>query len=142
MFSNSTAVEFPHRPKEDKSSKGEKICKEFLEFIFQKDFTKVRPDFLINPITNQPLEIDCYNDELKLAIEYNGKQHYEYNKMMHQNSQHSFQNQKYRDYIKSELCKKNGITLIIVPYKIKHDEIPEYLYQQLKQNDFSQFFKN
>jgi hypothetical protein len=119
------------------NSKGEQKCKEFLEFIFQKPFIKIRPPFLINPITNAPLELDCYNEELKLAIEYNGKQHYEYNKMMHQNSKSNFQNQQYRDYIKQELCKKHGIELVIVPYSIHENKIPDYLYTELKKRNYS-----
>jgi len=114
------------------TSRGEKRCKEFLEFLFKKPFEKARPPFLINPVTNQPLELDCYSDELKLAVEYNGKQHYEYNKMMHQNSRHSFQNQQYRDHMKKEMCDRNGVRLIIVPYSVAQDKIPEYLYVELK----------
>lgn len=124
----------PTSPKrqEDKCSKGEKKCKEFLEYYFQKQFEKVRPDFLINPVTHQPLELDCYNEELRLAVEYNGKQHYVYNKMMHQNSKDSFRNQQYRDHIKKDLCEKHGIRLIIVPYSVQEDKIPEFLYDSLK----------
>jgi hypothetical protein len=116
----------------DRESKGEKKCRDFLEFYFKKPFVKTRPEFLVNPITGQPLELDCYNDELKIAVEYNGKQHYEYNKMMHQDSKFAFQNQKYRDHIKKELCNKFGIRLISVPYIVSDDKIPEYLYQELK----------
>lgn len=114
------------------SSRGEQRCKEFLEYLFQKPFEKARPPFLINPVTGQPLELDCYNDELKLAVEYNGKQHYEYNKMMHQNSRHSFQNQQYRDHMKKEMCDKSGVRLIIVPYHVNKENIPDYLYNELK----------
>lgn len=127
----------PPEPKSNSNeSQGEKTCRDFLEYVFKKKFEKVRPSFLLNPITNQPLELDCYNEELKLAVEYNGKQHYEYNKMMHQHSKHSFQNQQYRDLIKSNLCKENNITLIIVPYNVPVPKIPEYLYHQLKNHGF------
>lgn len=86
---------------------------------------------LTNPITNSPLELDIYNKELNLAIEYNGSQHYVFNKMMHNNSKDRFQNQQYRDYIKKNLCKENGIDLIIVPYTIKHDQIANFLLREL-----------
>lgn len=120
------------KEKKETTSKGEKQCKDFLEYLFKKKFEKIRPHFLINPITNQPLELDCYNEELKLAVEYNGIQHYKFNKMMHQNSRHSFQNQQYRDHIKKELCEKNGIKLVIVPYQIKEENISGFLYEELK----------
>lgn len=130
------AVSLPSTPasnhQETKSSKGETKCREFLEYLFHKKFDNVRPDFLVNPITNQCLELDCYNEELKLAVEYQGKQHYEYNRMMHQNSKHAFQNQKYRDHIKREICKEQGIQLIEVPYTISVEKIPDFLYAELK----------
>ena len=78
-----------------------------------------------------------YNDELKLAIEYNGSQHYIYNNMMHQGSRDRFQNQQYRDYMKKTMCKDKGIDLIIVPYTIKHHDIPKYLFDKLKERGYS-----
>jgi len=117
-------------------SKGEKTCKEFLEFTLKKKFERVRPSFLKNPVTGSCLELDLYNPELRLAIEYNGCQHYHYNPMMHGSSQDRFQNQKYRDLMKREMCKKNGITLIIVPYTVEIEKIPEFLYDQLHDNGF------
>lgn len=115
-----------------KTSKGEKKCREFLEFITKKPFEKVRPPFLINPVTQRPLELDMYNEELRLAIEYNGAQHYQYNQMMHGNRD-SFHNQKYRDLIKKQLCEQYNIRLILVPYTIPEDEIPTFLYDRLKE---------
>jgi hypothetical protein len=119
------------------SSKGEEECKRFVEFYFQKPFHKIRPQMLTNPITNSPLELDIYNKELNLAIEYNGSQHYVFNKMMHNNSKDRFQNQQYRDYIKRNLCKENGIDLIIVPYTIKHDQIANFLLRELSARGYS-----
>lgn len=117
-------------------SVGEDICKRFVEFYFQKPFSKVRPDFLINPITRNALELDCYNEELHLAVEYNGAQHYHFNRMMHNNSRDRFQNQQYRDYIKQQKCRDHGIELIIVPYTVKHDQVPSYLWSELHKRGF------
>lgn len=128
---------YPKKNRGGGASKGETECKRFVEYYFQKPFDKIRPDFLTNPITNCTLELDVYNDELKLAIEYNGSQHYHYNKMMHQNSRDRFQNQQYRDYIKKNLCKDNGIELIIVPYTVKVEDIPKFLYNELEKRGFS-----
>jgi hypothetical protein len=113
-----------------KCSKGEKVCKEFVEEYFGKPFEKVRPDFLQNPVTKENLELDCYNEELKLAIEYNGRQHYEYTPFMH-STKETFYAQQYRDLIKQELCKKNGINLITVPYKIPENAIPDYIKSEI-----------
>lgn len=113
-------------------SKGEQMCKSFVEFYFQKPFNKTRPDFLKNPVTGENLELDLYNDELKLAIEYNGAQHYQYNSFMHKNSRDKFQNQQYRDLIKKDMCDKSSITLVVVPYTVPHDRIGSFLFGELK----------
>lgn len=116
-------------------SKGELECRRVLEAIYNKPFPKIRPNMLRNPVTSSDmndvnLELDCYNDDLKLAVEYNGIQHYKYIPFFHKNKE-AFQNQKYRDHMKRELCKKNGITLIEVPYTVKVEDIETFLRKSL-----------
>lgn len=111
-------------------SKGEQECKRVIEEITQKPFIKHRPDFLKNEITGKNLELDCYNDELKLAIEYNGIQHYEYTPVFHKNRD-SFYNTKYRDKMKVTLCHENRIKLIVVPYTVKLQDIKRYIQDHL-----------
>ena len=96
-------------------SKGEKACKRFIQKHFRKSFTKIRPDFLKDPKTKRNLEIDLYNDSLKLGIEYNGIQHYEYTPRFHK-GYIDFRKQQERDILKKRLCKENGVILIVVPY--------------------------
>ena len=115
------------------SSKGEEICRQFLEYLYQKPFPKVRPLFLKNPKTKCLLELDCYNEELKIAVEYNGAQHYYYNPMMHNHRKENFEEQLYRDQLKQELCHENSVHLIIVPYDVDRDKISEFLYDALSQ---------
>jgi len=117
-------------------SRGEFQCKEFVEFFFQKAFSKVRPDFLKNPVTKENLELDIYNEELKLAVEYNGAQHYHYNSFMHKNSKDRFQNQQYRDLIKQDLCAKHVVSLIVVPFTIEPNEIASFLFNEFKSLGF------
>lgn len=116
-------------------SKGEQECKRVIEEITQKPFIKHRPDFLKNEITGKNLELDCYNDELELAIEYNGIQHYEYTPVFHKNKD-SFYNTKYRDKMKETLCHKNGVKLIVVPYTVKLQDIKRYIQDHLDTNMF------
>lgn len=120
---------FPQKKCND--SIGEQICRSHLEKRLGTKFTKQRPDFLKNPITNTNLELDCFSEQLKLALEYNGKQHYEFVSKFHKSST-DFHNQKYRDSIKKQLCYKNGIDLIEVPYTISHYEIPLYIDRALE----------
>jgi len=115
-------------------SKGEKECRRVLEMLYRKPFPKARPDFMFNPVTNQNLELDMFNIELKIACEYNGQQHYKFNKWMHRNSHVNFQNQQYRDTVKRDACKKLGIHLIEVPYTIKNENIQNFIISNLRDN--------
>lgn len=115
-------------------SKIERDCKSVMERIFNKPFRKIRPNFLNNPITGKNMELDIYNDELKVACEANGIQHYRFTPYFHKSIE-VFRAQKYRDYIKRQLCKDNGILLIEVPYDVK--DIQGFILKELmKSNRF------
>ena len=63
-------------PKSKKfESKGERKCREVMVRLYTRSFPKVRPQFLRNPETGYLLELDCFCEELRLAVEYNGVQH-------------------------------------------------------------------
>lgn len=113
-------------------SKGEAECRRVLQGIFRAPFPKARPDFLSNPVTgsNYNLELDCYNPRLKLAVEYNGVQHYKYVPYFHKNKD-AFLNQKYRDELKRRMCVDNGIHLIEVPNTVKTEDIRDFLISSL-----------
>ena len=116
-----------------KESKGEIECKRVLEFLFDQPFNKIRPYFLNNKVTGGDfnLEIDCYNEELNLGVEYNGKMHYDYIPFFHKNYE-AFLNQKYRDELKKRMCKDEGLILIEVPYTVKLENIESFLIKELK----------
>lgn len=124
-------LELNHRqlniPSKKSESKGEIESKKAAEKIFNKSFKKIRPDFLKSEITGKNLELDIYNEDLKLAIEYDGIQHYKYVPHFHKNGEVDFQKQLQRDKFKEEKCKEHGITLIRVPYLVKPDEIEGYI---------------
>lgn len=119
------------KKKRNGSSKGEVECRRVLESLFNLPFDKARPDFLNNPVTGgNNLELDCYNERLKLAVEYDGEQHAKFIPFFHKNKE-TFYNQKYRDYMKIQMCKDNGITLIKVPHTVKVEDIEKYLIKKL-----------
>jgi hypothetical protein len=70
--------------------------------------------------TGFPIELDIFIEDLKLAIEYQGAQHY---KPLYWAS--DFTSQTMKDSEKKIICKKHGITLIEVPYW--WDRTPESL---------------
>jgi hypothetical protein len=123
--------------KKPQDSQGEIICRQYLEKRFGKSFSKKRPDFLSNPVTggHRNLELDCFNEDLKLALEYNGVQHYKFVPFFHTNKE-TFYNQKYRDEIKRMKCKEKGIILIEVPYTIPHQDLEKYVEEQLQKYNF------
>jgi len=114
-------------------SKSEGKVRQILETYFRKPFDKARPDFLRNPVTgnNFNLELDCFNPELRLGVEYNGIQHYKYTPFFHRNKE-AFLNQKYRDDMKRRMCRDYRITLIEVPYTVKYEDLEGYMVDKLK----------
>ena len=114
----------------NKTFKCEELCRNTLEEIYKVPFPKVRPDWLKNPETGRNLELDCYNEDLGLALEYNGSQHYSENSVWNADY-NQFTKQKERDELKMKLCKDNNIKLIVVPYTISPDNIPEFIKNEL-----------
>jgi hypothetical protein len=88
------------------ASFGERACIEIARQLTGHSFTKVRPDWL------EGLELDGYCATLSVAIEYNGKYHYE--RVFSWQSTASLNEIKRRDRKKARLCAKRGITLIVI----------------------------
>jgi hypothetical protein len=95
-------------------SRSEKLCREILEEYIGLRFPSIRPDWLKN-ITGYNLELDGVCEDLKLAFEYQGKQHDEYIPFFHTNGPSDFERQQERDKLKLELCKKHNIDVFIIP---------------------------
>ncbi len=116
-----------HKPVE---SRGEKECRRAIEELTNKPFPKSRPSFLKNCVSGHNLELDCFNSELKMAVEYNGQQHYKYTPYFH-SSKEAFYNIKYRDDMKKRLCDENHIKLIVVPHTVKLENIKSYISERM-----------
>lgn len=95
------------------SGKSEERCREIFCSIMNVPFPNSRPKWL------QKLTLDGYNEDLKLAFEYQGVQH---EKIMW----YDYDDEKYlierkeRDSRKRELCKENGVVLIEIPFQYTH----------------------
>lgn len=81
------------------------------------------------------LELDGYDSELKLAFEYQGKQHFDHVPHFHRGDG-QFESQQLRDTRKRELCKQNGVILLEVPYTIKTNDIRLAVRQMLIDSKF------
>lgn len=97
-----------------------------LSNLLQKPFTKARPSWLKNIKTGYPMELDMYNEELKLAIEYNGPQHYQIIRPF-TNTMEEVQELREKDILKSQLCRDHGVRLITIPYTVPRSKFAEYL---------------
>ncbi len=73
------------------------------------------------------LELDGYSQELNLAFECNGEQHYQ---QMWYQSQEKFDSLLLRDKNKVDLCRQSDISLIVIPYTEK-DCLEEFIRQEL-----------
>jgi hypothetical protein len=103
----------------------ERIAHEIFNRLFGVQFKKRRPDWLVNPKSGWVLELDGYNEELKLAFEYNGAQHYRaYGGWI---SKMRVKQQREKDIVKRKLCKHRGVTLIQIPDTIEKDELANYI---------------
>lgn len=109
------------------SYRSEHLCREMLEEITGKSFHKVKPKGW------GKLELDGYNEELRLAFEYQGEQHVRFIPFFHR-SEAAWIKQQERDKKKRELCKQNGTRLIEVPHTYSYQnegELLEYLIEQV-----------
>jgi hypothetical protein len=111
------------------SKRSERLCRDIFEKILNKNFPTRRPKWL------NGLELDGYNEELKLAFEYNGEQHEYYVPTFHKNGEEDFYKQQARDEEKRKLCKDNDVTLIEIPYEFNYkneEKLINFISQKIK----------
>jgi hypothetical protein len=123
-------VFFKDPAKKKRVNKTENKCRSIIEKIFNRSFPSIRPDFLRNPATGKNLELDCYNEKLGIAIEYNGVQHYKYSPFFHR-SKKDFHSQVHRDDWKRKVCREKGIKLIEIPYWVTEDNLEDFIRNKL-----------
>lgn len=117
----------------ENESKGESIARKCLETLFLAKFPNKRPDSLKNESSGRNLELDCYNEELGIAVEYQGIQHYKYVPFFHKTAE-NFYKQVERDRMKLEMCRAQKITLITIPYNLRHEKICNYIVSMLQKH--------
>ena len=103
----------------------ERFVKDVLEAISEKKFEKKRPEWLKTD-DGKRLELDCYNEELKIAVEYNGDQHYKlckFNKF----DENKLKEIKQFEEVKKIKCQEQDIKLLIIPFWKTHDEIVDII---------------
>jgi hypothetical protein len=116
----------------------ERICRKALEYLFEKEFCKIRPYWLKNK-SGYNLELDGYCGELNIAFEHNGEHHY--NNIKHYHRRQSYKEVIKNDYIKSQTCASLGIKLIIIPELeniVKLKDFKTYLIKEFERLNIKQ----
>lgn len=92
---------------------GERVVRLAFQELFKAAFPKARPQWLVG--SNGALrELDGFNQDLKIAFEHHGRQHYEYTPFLSENRKR-FKALQRRDVEKRLVCEQRGVHLIAVP---------------------------
>lgn len=92
----------------------------FKHFYYYHIYENYRPEWMLSQ-DNKRLELDFFIEELRVAIEVQGEQHYVFCPFFHK-SYDNFLEQKQRDKEKQPLCTENNVRFFIVSSRdeIKH----------------------
>ena len=104
----------------------ERICRQILEFLYQAPFPTVRPRWAKSPLSNNPLELDCYNESLQLALEFQGAQHESVCDFFGTDEE-KLEKIKLRDAAKVTQCEERRVNLIVVPHTVKQEDLYTYI---------------
>lgn len=113
------------------NSIGQKCCNEFLEALFPgKKFQKAYPEWLKHPRIQKKLPLIGFCEELMIAVEYNGTQHYIWPNFTNCTKK-QFLQQKFRDDLKEQKCPDHNVCLIRIPFTVPLKRIPLNIYARL-----------
>jgi hypothetical protein len=114
----------------------ERICRAVLEKLFRTTFPKKKPAWLLSARKTR-LELDGYSEDLEIAFEYQGKQHFVESKHFHSGNT-IFRQRLADDRRKATLCRKHGVFLLQIPYTIPHLGFESYIRERLKRHGKNQ----
>jgi hypothetical protein len=111
-------------------NKTEQYCRSIFECLFGCEFPNTRPKWMLSK-KGFRLELDGYNDQIDVAFEYNGQQHYEV--IPHfQMTEKKLLGIQARDKIKVAECDNRCILLIVIPYTLTtKKQIRLFIYKKL-----------
>lgn len=113
-----------------RGSKSEEIARTTLEQLFGVKFSRRRPTWLRNSRGFQ-MELDGFNEDLKLAFEYQGYQHY---KADHWGT--DLEQRIKDDNLKQVICAAKGVTLLQITHDMEYHSFPREIKKQLDMAGF------
>lgn len=108
----------------------EELCRAIFEQAFGEKFQSRYPKWLKNDAGNK-MQLDGYCEELSLAFEHHGKQHYEevdYWDM-------DLDQRKKDDARKRQVCADHGTILIEVPFSVASEDLTSFIEQRCIEMD-------
>jgi hypothetical protein len=113
----------------------EERCRQCIEFIFGEEFPNIW-GVIKNPKTNRGMQFDGYNENFRIAFEYQGEQHYSWENCRGKTEEKKKQNfikNLNNDEIKFNISKKESIKLITIKYFENYKEDKQYLEHVIKE---------
>jgi hypothetical protein len=114
----------PQHNRERTTPKGESMLLQTLGELGYEEGKDFKVQYLYPGLTGEAtkrgLTADVYFPALNTVIEYDGEFHFKPGRFS--NSEEKFRKQVMYDKIKNEYCKKNGISMIRIPYTIRKSE--------------------
>ena len=111
----------------------ERLCRTAFEQIFQHSFAPAWPEWLRTNEGNK-LQLDGYNETLRIAFEYQGRQHFEKNSRT-MRTETELNKRKLYDETKKVLCAKQDIRLFIISHKIRVHDFKSEIINQCRLHD-------
>jgi hypothetical protein len=108
----------------------ERLCRAILEHLYLARFPRRRPEWLLSE-TGYRMELDGYNEGMALAFEYQGIQHYKPVLKFKLDGRRLAEMQE-RDRLKESSCASRKVTLLQIPYTIAHDDLEEFIREELQ----------
>lgn len=124
----------------------EEITRQCLEYIFNEKFLKTRKVLIRKG--KMPLELDGYNENINVAFEYQGEQHYDVQSIISnkKDKEDILKRIQTNDKEKLVMCEEKSIILVLIKFfpKFKNEyEYFEYILNTLKNHkDYSFLEKN
>jgi hypothetical protein len=97
--------------------------------LFGQEFPKKNPSWLRQK-NGEPLHFDGFNQDLMLAFEHDGEQHFTHIKHFHPTLE-DFQAAQKRDEIKNMLCEENDVDLVRIRFDEQLADVPAVILEKL-----------